>query len=50
MEAYVDDMIVKSLEQESHVEKLSQVFKVFRQYNMRLNPRNVHLECSLANS
>ena len=30
MEAYVDDMIVKSREKESHVKKLAQVLKVFR--------------------
>ena len=38
MEAYVDDMIVKSRETESHREKLAQVLEVFRQYKMRLNP------------
>ena len=38
MEAYVDDMIVKSREKESHVTKLAQVFKVFKQYKMWLNP------------
>lgn len=37
MEAYVDDMIVKSQEKESHVKKLAQVFEVFKQYKMRLN-------------
>ena len=30
MEAYVDDMIVKSQEKESHVEKLAQLLKVFK--------------------
>ncbi|XP_052190043.1 uncharacterized protein LOC127799867 [Diospyros lotus] len=38
MEAYVDDMIVKSREKESHVKKLARVLEVFRQYKMRLNP------------
>ena len=38
MEAYVDNMIVKSQEKESHVKKLAQVLEVFRQYKMRLNP------------
>jgi len=37
MEPYVDDMIVKILEQESHIKKLSQVFKVLRQHNMQSN-------------
>ena len=38
MEAYVDDMIVKSKNEEAHVEKLKKVFDVMRRYNMRLNP------------
>ncbi|XP_052210357.1 uncharacterized protein LOC127813436 [Diospyros lotus] len=38
MEAYVDDMIIKSREKESHVKKLAQVLEVFKQYEMRLNP------------
>ncbi|XP_052192594.1 uncharacterized protein LOC127801434 [Diospyros lotus] len=39
MEAYMDNMIVKSFPDESHTKKLSQVFTVFRKYNMCLNPR-----------
>ena len=38
MEAYVDDMIVKSRKEESHIEKLKKVFHVMRSHNMRLNP------------
>jgi len=38
METYVDDMIIKSLEEESHVEKLTRVFYILWQYNMQLNP------------
>jgi len=38
IEAYVDDMIVKIQEKESHVKKLAQVLEVFRQNKMRLNP------------
>ena len=38
MEAYIDDMIVKSTKEESHVEKLKNVFNVITKYNMRLNP------------
>ena len=43
MEAYVDDMIVKSRKEESHIEKLKKVFHVMRSHNMRLNPS----KCSL---
>ena len=38
MEAYVDDMIVKSKKGESHAGHLSTVFSILRKYNMRLNP------------
>ncbi|XP_052189925.1 uncharacterized protein LOC127799739 [Diospyros lotus] len=38
MEAYVDDMIVKSKQGESHARQLEKVFTVFRKNNMRLNP------------
>ncbi|XP_039146852.1 uncharacterized protein LOC120284115 [Dioscorea cayenensis subsp. rotundata] len=38
MEAYIDDMIVKSKVGESHTKKLNQVFDVLRKYDMRLNP------------
>ncbi|XP_052189984.1 uncharacterized protein LOC127799805 [Diospyros lotus] len=38
MEAYVDDMIVKSRQGESHSSQLEKVFAIFRKNNMRLNP------------
>ena len=38
MEAYVDDMIVKSKQGESHAGQLEKVLAVFRRNNMRLNP------------
>jgi len=38
MEVYVDDMIVKSKNTESHAPKLTEVFKVLKKYNMRFNP------------
>ena len=38
MEAYVDDMIVKSKQGELHAGQLEKVFAVFRKNNMRLNP------------
>ena len=34
MEAYVDDLVVKSRTEESHMEKLMQVFAICRQYDM----------------
>ncbi|KAK8948574.1 hypothetical protein KSP39_PZI005171 [Platanthera zijinensis] len=38
MEVYVDDMLVKSIRREDHVEDLEKCFKILRQYGMRLNP------------
>ena len=40
MEAYVDDMIVKRKQGESHTRQLEKVFSVFRKNNMLLNPNN----------
>jgi len=38
VEVYVDDMVVKSPSHHQHVEDLSAVFSLLRQYNLRLNP------------
>lgn len=38
MEAYVDDMIVKGKQGESHALQLEKVLAVFQENNMRLNP------------
>ena len=38
MEVYVDDMLVKSKEEESHLDNLKETFETLRQYNMKLNP------------
>jgi len=38
VEVYVDDMVVKSPSHHQHVEDLSAVFFVLRQYNLRFNP------------
>jgi len=38
MEVYIDDMLVKSLRAEDHVEHLKQSLEVHRKYNMQLNP------------
>ena len=37
MEVYVDDMLVKSKEVESHLVNLKETFKTLRRYQMRLN-------------
>jgi len=38
MEVYVDDMLVKSKEEATHLDDLEETFITFRQYQMRLNP------------
>ena len=38
MEVYVDDMLVKSKEELTHLEHLKETFATFRRYQMKLNP------------
>lgn len=39
MAAYVDDMLVKSKEEEEHVKDLTDCFSIMRKYNLRLNAK-----------
>lgn len=38
MEVYVDDMLVKSKEEGSHLDDLKETFETLRQYKMKSNP------------
>ena len=38
MEVYIDDMLVKSLHADQHLDHLRQAFKVLQKYSMKLNP------------
>ena len=38
VEVYVDDILVKSQDEEIHLEDLQETFDTLRQYNMKLNP------------
>ena len=38
VEVYVDDMLVKSQDEEIHLDNLQETFDTLRQYNMKLNP------------
>ena len=38
VEVYVDDMLVKSLDKEKHLDDLQETFDTLRRYNMKLNP------------
>ena len=38
VEVYVDDMLVKSKEEEDHLDDLREMFNMLKQYSMKLNP------------
>ena len=38
MEVYLDDMLVKSKEESTHLDDLQETFTTLRQYQMKLNP------------
>ena len=38
MEVYIDDMLVKSVKTELHVNHLAESFQVLKDYKMKLNP------------
>ena len=38
MEVYIDDMLVKSIKAELHVDQLAESFQVLKNYKMKLNP------------
>ena len=38
MEVYIDDMLVKSVKVELHVDHLAESFQVLKDYKMKLNP------------
>ena len=38
VQVYMDDMLVKSLRENNHLDDLQETFDTFRSYNMKLNP------------
>ena len=38
VQVYVDDMLVKSLHEDDHLDNLREIFNTLRSYNMKLNP------------
>ena len=38
VEVYVDDMLVKSREEEDHLDDFKETFNTLKQYSMKLNP------------
>ena len=47
VEVYVDDMLVKSLDEEKHLDDLQETFDTLRRYNMKLNPSKCAFGVSL---
>ena len=44
------DMLVKSLDEQKHLDDLKETFDAFRQYNMKLNPASALSEFRWENS
>ena len=38
VEAYIDDMVIKSRRAQNHIRDANEVFEVFRKFRMKLNP------------
>ena len=38
LQVYMDDMLVKSLQEDNHLSNLQETFDTLRSYNMKLNP------------
>ena len=38
VQVYVDDMLVKSIREDDHLDDLKETFNTLRSYNMKLNP------------
>ena len=47
MEVYVDDMLIKSREENTHLDDLKKIFATLRQYQIRLNPSKYAFGMSL---
>ena len=47
VEVYLDDMLVKSLDEKKHLDNLQETFNTLRRYNMKLNPSKCAFGVSL---
>ena len=47
VKVYVDDMLVKSLDEERHLDDLQETFDTFRRHQMKLNPNKCAFGVSL---
>ena len=47
VQVYVDDMLVKSLRENNHLDNLQETFNTLRSYNMKLNPSKCVFEVTV---
>ena len=47
MEVYIDDMLVKSLDEGGHLDNLQETFETLKRYKMKLNPSKYAFGVSL---
>ena len=47
MEVYIDDMLVKSVKAEFHVDHVAKAFQILKDYMMKLNPTKCAFEVSV---
>mgnify|MGYP003746207631 CR=1 FL=1 len=47
MEAYIDDMVIKSKQVEEHLADLGEVFSILREHRLRLNASKCSFDVSL---
>ena len=47
MQVYVDDMLVKSIWEDDHLNDLQETFESLRSYNMKLNPKKCAFEMTI---
>ena len=46
VKVYVDDILVKSLDEEKHLDDIQETFETLRRYKMKLNPSKCAFEVS----
>ena len=47
IQVYIDDMLVKSLRENDHLNDLQETFDILRSYNMKLNPSKCVFEVTV---
>ena len=50
VEAYIVDMVINSKKSKDHVKDMEEIFEIFQEFQMKLNPLKCALGCHLGNS